>query len=241
MSTCTIQQNLQRVHQQIRQAAHNCKRDINKITLLAVSKTKPVQAIEAAIIAGQRTFGENYIQEGVEKVRWFSQRPQGAGLSWHFIGRVQSNKSRLIAEYFDWCHSLDSPKLAQRLNEQRPIKLAPLNVLIQINISGEDSKSGILPYQDELLTIATKIVAYPRLRLRGLMSIPAPETDFQRQLAVFNRIAMLFEQLKTIHPSADTLSLGMTGDMAAAITVGSTLLRVGTAIFGARKYATVAQ
>ncbi|WP_074013316.1 YggS family pyridoxal phosphate-dependent enzyme [Candidatus Sodalis sp. SoCistrobi] len=221
-----IEQNLQRVHRQIRTAAQDCGRDPRQITLLAVSKTKPVTAIEAAIDAGQRAFGENYVQEGVEKIGWFRERPEGAGLIWHFIGPLQSNKSRSVAENFDWCHTLDRPQLARRLNDQRPVERAPLNVLIQINISGEATKAGIAP--EAMLALAALVTECPRLRLRGLMAIPAPESDFQRMSA-------LYEALQRVHPGVDTLSLGMTDDMPAAIAAGSTLVRIGTAIFGARE------
>lgn len=230
----TIEQNLQHVHQQIRTAAQDYSRDPQQITLLAVSKTKSVVAIEAAIEAGQRSFGENYVQEGVEKISWFRERLHGMELVWHFIGTLQSNKSRLVAEYFDWCHTLNSPQLAHRLNDQRPAQRPPLNVLIQINISCEETKSGIAP--NHMLTLATLIEKCPRLQLRGLMAIPMLESDFKRQLIVFKRTAMLFSVLKRIYPSIDTLSMGMTDDLAAAIAAGSTLVRIGTAIFGARKY-----
>jgi pyridoxal phosphate enzyme (YggS family) len=229
-----IEQNLQRVRQQIRMIAQDCGIDFQQISLLAVSKNKSVTAINLAIAAGQQAFGENYVQEGMEKIRWFRERPQGNGLIWHFIGPLQANKSRLVSEHFDWCHTVNGTKLARRLNAQRPMSLAPLNVLIQINISGEDSKSGI--HSDQLPLLAAIVAECPRLRLRGLMSIPAPERDFHRQLAVFTRLAGLFEQLKRAYPSADTLSLGMTNDMLAAIASGSTLVRIGTAIFGARDY-----
>ncbi|MFT4464051.1 MAG: YggS family pyridoxal phosphate-dependent enzyme [Sodalis sp. (in: enterobacteria)] len=229
----TIEQNLQRVHQQIRTAAQDCGRDPQQITLLAVSKTKPVTAIEAAIAAGQRAFGENYVQEGVEKIGWFRERSEAPGLIWHFIGPLQSNKSRLVAENFDWCHTLDRPQLARRLNDQRPAQRAPLNVLIQINISGEATKAGIAP--EHMLSLAALIAECPRLRLRGLMAILAPENDFQRQLAVFKRMYDLYEALQRVHSGVDTLSLGMTDDMPAAVAAGSTLVRIGTAIFGARE------
>lgn len=230
----TIAQNLQDVHQTIQKIAQNFGRDPQQISLLAVTKTKSITEIEAAIAAGQRAFGENYVQEGVEKIRWFRERPQGNKLIWHFIGSLQSNKSRLVAEHFDWCQTLDRPQLARRLSAQRPMRLASLNVLIQINISGEESKSGVRP--EQLPALAAMVAECPHLRLRGLMSIPAPQKDFQRQLAVFTRIGALFEQLKRVHPYVDTLSLGMTNDMTAAIAACSTLVRIGTAIFGARDY-----
>lgn len=230
----TIEQNLQQVTERISQTARQCGRDPQEITLLAVSKTKPVTAIEEAIRAGQTAFGENYVQEGIEKIGYFQQKTDTPALSWHFIGPLQSNKSRLVAEHFDWLHTLDRPQLAQRLNNQRPTALAPLNVLIQINISGEESKSGILPA--DLTALADQVAELSRLRLRGLMAIPAPEEDYQRQLAVFCRMAVIFDALRQRHPDADTLSLGMTDDMPAAIVAGSTLVRIGTAIFGARDY-----
>jgi len=234
----TIEQNLQQVTARISTNAMECGRDPGEISLLAVSKTKPVTAIEEAIAAGQRAFGENYVQEGVEKIRYFQQREFIPPLSWHFIGPLQSNKSRLVAENFHWLHTLDRLQLAQRLDHQRPTDLAPLNVLIQINISGEESKSGIMP--DTLTELAAAVAELPRLRLRGLMAVPAEESDYQRQLAVFQQMAALFNGLRQQLPHIDTLSLGMTGDMAAAIAAGSTMVRIGTAIFGARDYGTPA-
>ncbi|WP_413739065.1 YggS family pyridoxal phosphate-dependent enzyme [Sodalis sp. RH21] len=230
----TIEQNLQQVTELISSTARQCGRDPQEIALLAVSKTKPVTAIEQAIAAGQKAFGENYVQEGVEKIIYFQRQHITPPLGWHFIGPLQSNKSRLVAEYFDWMHTLDRLSLARRLNDQRPQDLAPLNVLIQINISGEESKSGILPAG--LLALAAQVADLPRLRLRGLMAIPAPQADYQIQLAVFQRMAALFAELRLAHPGIDTLSLGMTDDMPAAIVAGSTMVRIGTAIFGARDY-----
>ncbi|WP_061322350.1 YggS family pyridoxal phosphate-dependent enzyme [Serratia rubidaea] len=230
----TIQQNLQDVRSRIARAAESCARAPEEVTLLAVSKTKPVAALAEAIAAGQRAFGENYVQEGVEKIQHFSAQPQGAALEWHFIGPLQSNKSRLVAEHFAWCHTVDRLKIAQRLNDQRPTDMPPLNVLIQINISDEQSKSGI--GLDELEMLAQAVAAMPRLTLRGLMAIPAPETDPQRQREVFGRMQQAFLQLQQHYPQADTLSMGMTDDMSAAISAGSTLVRIGTAIFGARDY-----
>lgn len=230
----TIEQNLQRVHQKIRTVAQDCSRDPHQITLLAVSKTKSVAAIEVAIEAGQRFFGESYVQEGIEKIAWFRKRLQGTRLVWHFIGTLQTNKSRLVAEYFDWCHTLDRPQLAHRLNDQRPAQRRPLNVLIQINISCEETKSGVSSHH--MLTLAALIKKCPRLQLRGLMAIPTPESNFPRQLAVFKRMTVLFAALKRVYPNIDTLSMGMTDDLPAAIAAGSTLVRIGTAIFGARNY-----
>ena len=228
-----IAHNLAQVRDKISDAAARCGRDPEEITLLAVSKTKPASAIEEAIAAGQVAFGENYVQEGVEKIRYF-QEAGASSLQWHFIGPLQSNKSRLVAEHFDWCHTVDRLKIATRLSEQRPSHLPPLNVLIQINISDEQSKSGIL--LQALDALAAEIAALPNLRLRGLMAIPAPESEYVRQFAVAQQMAVAFTRLKTQYPTVDTLSLGMSDDMEAAIAAGSTMVRIGTAIFGARDY-----
>ncbi|HAK34933.1 MAG TPA: YggS family pyridoxal phosphate-dependent enzyme [Pantoea sp.] len=228
----SIQHNLQQLRQRIRAAATQCGRDPEEVTLLAVSKTKPASAVEEAIAAGQLAFGENYVQEGVEKIEALAAHPQ---VEWHFIGPLQSNKSRLVAEHFAWCHTVDRLKIAQRLNDQRPDALPPLNVLIQVNISDENSKSGIM--LEDLPELAQQVAALPRLQLRGLMAIPAPESDYARQLAVCQRMADAFRQLKQRYPDVDTLSLGMSDDMEAAIAAGSTMVRIGTAIFGARDYA----
>ncbi|MBC8947692.1 MULTISPECIES: YggS family pyridoxal phosphate-dependent enzyme [Xenorhabdus] len=226
-----IEQNLHDVRNRMTLAAQKCGRSSEEITLLAVSKTKPVDAIAEAIANGQREFGENYVQEGVEKIQYFTNRDD---LVWHFIGPLQSNKSRLVAENFDWCHTVDRVKIAQRLSEQRPENMPPLNILIQINISGEESKSGIL--LEELTELAATINGLPNLVLRGLMAIPAPENNFERQIAIFRQMEQALIKLKAQYPQADTLSMGMTDDMEAAITCGSTLVRIGMAIFGARQY-----
>ncbi|WP_025154059.1 YggS family pyridoxal phosphate-dependent enzyme [Morganella morganii] len=226
-----IKDNLTEIRERITAAAQKCGRDPHTVTLLAVSKTKPVSAIEEAITAGQTRFGENYVQEGVEKIQYFS---ANKNLEWHFIGPLQSNKSRLVAEHFDWCHTIDRLKIAQRLSDQRPADKAPLNVLIQINISDENSKSGIT--LAELPALAEQVAALPNVCLRGLMAIPAPETDPERQSAVFRQMETAFRELQGKYPQADTLSMGMTDDMDAAITCGSTMVRIGTAIFGARNY-----
>ena len=228
-----IAHNLAQVRDKISAAATVCGRSSEEVTLLAVSKTKPASAIAEAIDAGQRMFGENYVQEGVEKIRHFREKST-ADLQWHFIGPLQSNKSRLVAEHFDWCHTVDRLRIASRLSEQRPAEMPPLNVLIQINISDENSKSGIA--LEELEQLADQVAMLPGLRLRGLMAIPAPESDYDRQFAVARQMAVAFEALKTRFPTVDTLSLGMTDDMAAAIAAGSTMVRIGTAIFGARDY-----
>lgn len=228
----TIQHNLQDVRNRITSAAQGCARDPEEVILLAVSKTKPVEAITQAIDAGQHVFGENYVQEGVDKIRYFAGRPEGPLLEWHFIGPLQSNKSKLVAEHFAWCHTVDRLRVAQRLSEQRPEGMPPLNVLIQINISEEQSKSGIV--LSELPAIADAIAALPNLTLRGLMAIPAPESDYQRQLAVFSQMNDAYQRLKQRYRQVDTLSMGMSDDMLAAIAAGSTMVRIGSAIFGAR-------
>ncbi|HCB1499460.1 hypothetical protein DET57_103327 [Klebsiella oxytoca] len=228
-----IAHNLAQVRDKISAAAARCGRATEEVTLLAVSKTKPASAIEEAVAAGQVAFGENYVQEGVEKIRHF-QEVGATSLQWHFIGPLQSNKSRLVAEHFDWCHTVDRLRIAARLSEQRPAHLPPLNVLIQINISDEHSKSGI-PVE-ELDALAADIAELPNLQLRGLMAIPAPESEYVRQFAVAQQMAVAFARLKTRYPTVDTLSLGMSDDMEAAIAAGSTMVRIGTAIFGARDY-----
>lgn len=228
-----IAHNLAQVREKISAAASRCGRASEEVTLLAVSKTKPASAVAEAINAGQRAFGENYVQEGVEKVRHF--REAGTeGLTWHFIGPLQSNKSRLVAEHFDWCHTVDRLRIATRLSEQRPPHLPPLNVLIQVNISDEASKSGVS--LAEVDALADAIVELKGVTLRGLMAIPAPESDYVRQFAVAGQMAVAFTRLKTRYPTVDTLSLGMSDDMDAAIAAGSTMVRIGTAIFGARDY-----
>jgi pyridoxal phosphate enzyme (YggS family) len=228
-----IAHNLAQVRDKISAAATRCGRASEEITLLAVSKTKPASAIAEAMAAGQRAFGENYVQEGVDKIRYF-QDLGNTGLEWHFIGPLQSNKSRLVAEHFDWCHTLDRLRIATRLNDQRPEELPSLNVLIQVNISDENSKSGIS--LSELDALAAEVAALPHLTLRGLMAIPAPESSYERQFAVAQQMAVAFEALKARYESVDTLSLGMSDDMEAAIAAGSTMVRIGTAIFGARDY-----
>ena len=228
-----IAHNLAQVRDKISAAATRCGRASEEITLLAVSKTKPASAIADAIEAGQHAFGENYVQEGVDKIRFFQEQGK-TDLQWHFIGPLQSNKSRLVAEHFDWCHTIDRLRIASRLNDQRPEALPPLNVLIQVNISDENSKSGIA--LEELDALAADVAALPRLTLRGLMASPAPESSYERQFAVAQQMAVAFEALKARYETVDTLSLGMSDDMEAAIAAGSTMVRIGTAIFGARDY-----
>ena len=225
----SISQNLATISQQIQQYSQQANRPNNEVRLLAVSKTKPVTDIEQAILAGQLAFGENYVQEAVEKIQFFANRPE---LEWHFIGALQSNKTRVVAEHFDWVQTIDRLKIAQRLSEQRPATLAPLNVLIQINISDEDSKAGIQP--DEMFDLATQVSQLPNLTLRGLMAIPKPEDTPDQQRIALAKMQTLFEELKAHFPNIDTLSMGMSDDMPVAIECGSTMVRIGTAIFGAR-------
>ena len=225
----SISENLSRIQQQIKQISAEYQRE--NVRLLAVSKTKPVQAIEEAIRAGQCAFGENYVQEGVEKIAYFS---GNKSLEWHFIGPLQSNKSRVVEEYFDWIQTVDRFKIAERLNDQRPEHLRPLNVLIQINISDESSKSGIQP--EEMFSLAEKISQFPRLKLRGLMAIPKPESEPEQQKIALRKMKDLFNRLQQRFESVDTLSMGMSDDMASAIECGSTMVRIGTAIFGERDY-----
>lgn len=227
----SISQNLSQISQHIQQFSQQAKRPENSVKLLAVSKTKPVEAIQEAIDAGQRAFGENYVQEGVEKVQFFANR---SDLEWHFIGNLQSNKTRVVAEHFDWVQTIDRLKIAQRLSKQRPANLPPLNVLIQVNISDEDSKSGIQP--SEIFTLASEIAQLPNLRLRGLMAIPKPESEPEQQKIALAQMQTLFQQLQSQFDGIDTLSMGMSDDMQAAIECGSTMVRIGTAIFGARDY-----
>lgn len=212
-------------------------RDAASVRLLAVSKTWGADAVRAAHTAGQRAFGENYAQEGVDKVRQL--RAEGvSGLEWHCIGPLQSNKTRAVAEHFDWVHTVDRLKIAQRLSEQRPQALPPLQVCVQVNVDGGAHKSGVAPA--EVLALAHQVAALPRLCLRGLMCIPEPAPDFNAACAVFRRAQALFEavgrDLGNTRAQWDTLSMGMSEDLEAAIACGSTLVRVGSAIFGARHY-----
>ncbi len=225
-----IAQNLAHIRQQIA----DCH-PTQEVTLLAVSKTKPFADILKAYHAGQRQFGENYVQEGVEKIQ-LAQQQNLNDITWHLIGPLQSNKTRIVAEHFDWVQTIDRVKIAERLSQQRPDHLQPLQVLIQINISDENSKSGITPQQMEEL--AQQIINLPKLQLRGLMAIPAPTEDINQQTAVFNQMKVLLQQLQQRFPQQklDTLSMGMSDDMQTAIACGSTMIRIGTAIFGKRNY-----
>jgi pyridoxal phosphate enzyme (YggS family) len=228
----TISANLQAVHTRIEAAMRQYGRTPGSVTLLAVSKTWPAAHVRDAVAAGQRAFGENYVQEGVDKV--LALQALNTALEWHFIGPLQSNKSRLVAESFDWVHSIDRLKIAERLAGQRPDSLPPLAVCLQVNVSGEASKSGI--DLNTAAALAHEIARLPRLRLRGLMAIPAPADDFAAQCLPFRRLRALYDQLRGEGLALDTLSMGMSHDLEAAIAEGSTLVRVGTAIFGERTH-----
>ena len=223
----TIADNIGQVSQRIRAAADAVQRDAHSIHLLAVSKTKPAQALREAYAAGMRDFGENYLQEALGKQAELTDLP----LSWHFIGPIQSNKTRAIAENFAWVHSVDRLKIAQRLSEQRPVDLPALNICIQVNVSGEASKSGCTPA--DLPALANAISALPRLKLRGLMAIPEPTEDRAAQDAAFAAVRDLQNSLNL---PLDTLSMGMSHDLESAIAQGATWVRIGTALFGARDY-----
>jgi len=204
-------------------------RNADSIALLAVSKTMPAERVRDAAAAGQRAFGENYVQEGVDKARQLA----GLGLEWHFIGPLQSNKTRPVAETFAWVHSIDRLKLAERLSAQRPAELPPLNVCVQVNVSGEDTKSGCT--LEEAPALCRAVAALPNLRLRGLMAIPAPADEMTAQREPLARLRQLFEQLNREGLALDTLSMGMSHDLEAAVQEGATMVRIGTAIFGERK------
>ena len=223
-----IADNLLRVRSRIAQAALACGRTPDSIVLLAVSKKFDADAVRQAFAAGQTAFGENYIQEGVDKIAALADLP----LQWHCIGPIQSNKTRLVAKHFDWVHSIDRLKTAQRLSEQRPIGKAPLQVCIQVNIDGGSNKSGVAP--EAVLELARQTQGLAHLHLRGLMTIPEPAVDLDAALAVHQRARELFDALNAQGLGLDTLSMGMTGDLEAAVQSGSTMLRVGTAIFGKR-------
>jgi pyridoxal phosphate enzyme (YggS family) len=227
-----IADNLQEVHARIARAAETAQRAPDSIRLLAVSKTFPAEDVRAAFAAGQRAFGENYVQESLAKIEALADLR--TELEWHFIGPLQSNKTRPVAEHFDWVHSVDRLKIAQRLSEQRPGALPPLNVCLQVNVSGEASKSGVEPA--EALALAREIAALPKLRLRGLMSIPEPENDLAAQRAPHRLLRTLFDSLIADGLSLDTLSMGMSSDLEAAVLEGATIVRIGTAIFGKRDY-----
>ena len=226
-----IADNLQAVQARISNAAAAVGRSPESVRLLAVSKTWPLACVLDAAEAGQRAFGENYVQEGIDKIAAVS----GRNLEWHFIGPLQSNKTKPVAEHFDWVHSIDRLKIAERLSAQRPAYLAPLQVCVQINVSGEASKSGCAP--DEALTLCRAVAALPGLQLRGLMAIPEPTDDLQAQRIPFRKLRELREQICAAGLPLDTLSMGMSHDLEAAVAEGATIVRIGTAIFGERNHA----
>ena len=223
-----ISERVQAVKASIQQAERAAGRALGEVHLVAVSKTQSASAIREAALAGQTSFGENYLQEALEKQAQLTDLP----LQWHFIGPIQSNKTRPIAEHFDWVHGVDRLKIAQRLSDARPADLPPLDICLEVNVSGEASKGGVAP--GELPELAQAVAALPRLRLRGLMAIPAPTDDTSQQHQQFAHLHHLFETLRADGLPLDTLSMGMSGDYAAAIAEGATIVRIGTAIFGAR-------
>ena len=225
-----IAANLQAVLNDIAAAAQQAGRDPYAVSLLAVSKTVAPATVRAAFQAGQAAFGENYVQEGLDKIAALADLRDR--ITWHFIGPLQSNKTRPVAEHFDWVHAIDRLKIAERLSAQRPVGMAPLQVCIQVNISDEASKSGVAPA--EVLPLAQAIAALPNLRLRGLMAIPAPADDPEAQRRPFAALRGLRDLLRQSGLHVDTLSMGMSADMGAAVAEGATLVRIGTAIFGAR-------
>lgn len=221
-----ITQKLEQVRRHLQACCAAWNRNPESVLLLAVSKTKPAADIAVAYQAGQRHFGESYCQEAVKK-----QQALGAyDITWHFIGPIQSNKTKLLAAHFDWVHSVDTLKIAKRLSEQRPSRLPPLNICLQVNISGETSKSGIA--LEELPELCRQVAGLPHLKLRGVMAIPSPETDFEKQRLPYRALYQAVRKLG--HPELDTFSFGMSGDLDAAIAEGATIVRIGTAIFGAR-------
>ncbi len=239
-----IGNNIQEIRARLARACAAAGRGTGEVALLAVSKTFGAEAVYAAAQAGQRAFGENYIQEAVDKMAAVRAMPPlpAPALQWHCIGPIQSNKTRLVAEHFDWAHTVDRLKIAQRLSDQRPAHLPPLMVCIQVNVDGGATKSGAAP--DEAVALAQAVAQLPRLRLRGVMSIPDPAPDFEAQCAVHRRARAVFDAIAAAGGPGledfDTLSLGMTGDLEAAVHAGSTLVRVGSGIFGARSYGAAA-
>ena len=226
-----IADNLQAVQARIREATKLAGRSPESVRLLAVSKTWPLSSVMAAVDAGQHAFGENYVREGVDKVA----ATAGHHLEWHFIGPLQSNKSRPVAEHFDWVHTIDRLKIAERLSAQRPDQLPPLQVCVQVNVSDETSKSGCAP--DETLALCRAVAALPRLQLRGLMAIPEPTDDMVAQRLPFRLLREIFDTIRAEGLLLDTLSMGMSHDLEAAVAEGATIVRIGTAIFGERNYA----
>lgn len=234
----TIAENLLQIQSRMARACDGAQRAPHSVGLLAVSKTFGADAVREAALAGQRAFGENYIQEAVDKIAQVRAMADVPALVWHCIGPIQSNKTRLVAEHFDWVHTVDRLKIAQRLSDQRPADLPPLQICLQVNVDGGETKSGCSP--QEALALAQAITALPRLQLRGVMSIPDPQPTPEAMLAVHQKVAAVFEQIRASGlpglGAFDTLSLGMTDDLELAVQAGSTLVRVGSGIFGRRSY-----
>jgi len=234
----TIAANLQAVEATIQAACEAANRPRSTVQLVAVSKMFPPEAVLEAVDAGQRAFGENYLQEGIDKIAAVAKaRPalvENHALEWHFIGPIQSNKTRPIATHFQWVHTVERLKIAQRLSEQRPFALGPLDICLQVNISGEATKSGVKP--EELSDLAKAVVQLPNLRLRGLMAIPEPQADPALQRAPFARLRALAQDIVKTGIHLDTLSMGMSSDLQPALLEGATIVRIGSAIFGARHY-----
>lgn len=228
MNAPDLHQNISRIRNRLSKAIDAAQREPQSVTLIAVSKTKPAEAIRAVYDTGQRDFGENYVSEAVEKISAL----RSLDICWHFLGPLQSNKTRLVATNFDWIHSVDRTKIAKRLNEQRPDELPPLNVCLQVNIPAEPTKSGVAS-EAELLDLALSISEMDRLALRGIMAIPAPASEPERQREQFNRIAQLLS-IPDLPIEMNELSMGMSGDMESAVAEGATMVRIGTDIFGAR-------
>jgi len=221
-------QNLNDVRERISEAEKKYHRETGSVTLLIATKTQSAESLKILLEAGENIFGESYLQEGLEKIEVLKEE----NIEWHFIGPIQSNKTKQIAEHFSWVHSVDREKIARRLNDQRPENSPPLNVCIEVNISGEKSKSGC--EISELSLLVKRVQAFPKLTLRGLMAIPAPCDDFSKQRLVFRKLKAVFDELNQQGVQLDTLSMGMTQDFEAAIAEGATIVRIGTAIFGAR-------
>ena len=239
-----IENNLGQIHARMAAACAQANRPVTSLQLLAVSKTFGADAVREAVLAGQRSFGENYIQEAVEKMAAVRAMdlPGSDVLQWHCIGPIQSNKTKLVAEHFDWAQTVDRLKIAERLSAQRPAGMKPLNVCIQVNVDGGETKSGVMP--QDALALAEAIAQLPNLVLRGIMSIPDDTPDFEAQCAVHKRAAAIFDVIKSSNlpglEQFDTLSMGMTGDLEAAVVAGSSMVRVGSGIFGKRGYGTSA-
>jgi pyridoxal phosphate enzyme (YggS family) len=227
-----ISDNLERVRERIASACAAAHRDAGEVSLLAVSKTFPLSAVLEAHQAGQKHFGENYIQEGVEKITACRALPGCGDMVWHCIGPIQSNKTRLVATYFDWVHTVDRLKTAQRLSEQRLPEMPPLQICIQVNIDGGANKAGVAPA--DALAFGREVAALPRLRLRGIMTIPEPAADYAGALAVHLAAKELWDRMRAAGLEMDTLSMGMSADLEAALAAGSTMVRVGSALFGSR-------